>query len=102
MAISKGFEYHAFVTLRNDGMKQKESTLISTVTIGCGWTKQVVSRHLVLRGNPPYVTSAKTVRIEREPAEATAGVDLRCVLDGHACAENKGVRKHEHSNNNGM
>jgi hypothetical protein len=102
MVISKGFEYHAFATLRNDGMKQKESTLISTATIGCGWTKQVVSRHLVLRGNPPYVTSAKIVRIEREPAEATAGVDLGYVLDGHACAENKGVRKHEHSNNNGM
>jgi len=101
MAISKGFEYHAFVTLRNDGMKQKESTLISTPTIGCGWTKQVVSRHLVLRGNPPYVTSAETVRIEREHAEATAGVDLRYVLDGPACAENKGVRKHECSNNDG-
>ena len=102
MVISRGFEYHAFVTLRNDGMKQKESTLISTATIGCGWTKQVVSRHLVLRGNPPYVTSAKIVRIEREPAEATSGVDLRYVLVGHACAENKGGRKHEHSNNNGV
>lgn len=102
MVISKGFEYHAFVTPRNDGMKQKESTLISTATISCGWTKQVVSRHLVLRGNPPYVTSAETVRTEREPAEATAGVDLGYVLDGHVCAENKGVRKHEHSNNNGM
>lgn len=102
MVISKGFEYHAFVTLRNDRMKQKESTLISTATIGCSWKKQGVSRHLVLRGNPPYVTSAKTVRIEREPAEATASVDLRYVLDGHAYAENKGLRKHEHSNNNGM
>jgi hypothetical protein len=81
MVISKGFEYHAFVTLRNDGMKQKKSTLISTATIGCGWTKQVVSRHLVLRGNSPYVTSAKTVRTKRGPAEATAGVDLRYVLE---------------------
>jgi hypothetical protein len=46
--------------------------------------------------------SIKTVRIGREPAEATAGVDLRYVLDGHASAENKGLRKHEHSNNNSI
>lgn len=102
MVISRGFEYHAFVTLRNDGMKQKESTLISTAMTGCSWKTQFVKRHLILCGNPPYVTSAKTVRIEREPAEATSGVDLRWVLVGHACAENKGVRKHEHSNNNGV
>lgn len=101
MVISRDFEHRAFVTLRNDGMKQKESTLISTPTIGCGWTNQVVSRHLVLCGNPPYVISAKTVRIVRKPAEATAGVDLRYVIDGYACAENKEVRK-EHGNNHGM
>lgn len=102
MIISKGFEYHAFVVLGNGGMKQKKSTLISTAMISCRWKKQFVRPHLVLRGNPPYVTSVKTVRIGREPAEATAGVDLRYVLDGHACAENKGLRKHEHSNNNSI
>jgi hypothetical protein len=93
MVISKGFEHHASVTLRNDGMKQKESTLISTAMTGCSWKTQFVKRHLVLCGNPPYVTSAKIVRIEREPAEATAGVDLRYVLDGHACARKQRGKK---------
>jgi hypothetical protein len=83
-------------------MKQKKNTLVSAAMIGCSWKTQSVKRHLALCGNPPYVMSIKTVRIGREPAEATAGVDLRYVLDGHASAENKGLRKHEHSNNNSI
>ena len=83
-------------------MKQKKSTLVSTAIIGCSRGKQSLRRRLVLYGSPPYVISVKTVEIGSEPAEATGDFDLRYVLDGHACAENKGVRKHEHSNNNGM
>ena len=79
-------------------MKQKKSTLISTAMKGCSWKTQFAKRHLVLHGNSPYVTSVETVRTAREPAEAMTGVDLRYVLDGHAYAENKGLRKYEHSN----
>jgi hypothetical protein len=100
MVISKRFEYHAFIMPRNDGMKQKKSTLISTAIIGYNCEKQSLRRRLVLHGSPPYVISVKTERIGREPAEATADVDPRYVLDGHASAENKGLRRNEHSNNN--
>lgn len=58
-------------------MKQKKSTLVSTAMIGCSWKTQFAKRHLVLCGNPPYVISVQTVRIGREPAEATAGGGLR-------------------------
>jgi len=63
MVKSKGFEYHAFVILRNDGMKQEKSTLNSTAITSCTGKKQFVRHHLFLRGNPPYVISVETVRI---------------------------------------
>jgi hypothetical protein len=77
-------------------MKQKESILISTAMIGCSWKKQFAKRHLVLRGNAPYVISVKAVRIGREPAEATAGGDLRYVPDNHACAQKMAEKTSAH------
>ncbi|MGA2767502.1 MAG: hypothetical protein ABSF24_04215 [Candidatus Bathyarchaeia archaeon] len=47
-------------------MKQKKSALISTAILDHSWEKQFVRRHLVLQGNPPYVTSVKTVKIEKK------------------------------------
>jgi len=80
-------------------MKLKKSALVSTAMIDRSRKAQCVKRHLALYGNPPYVTSAKTVRIERIPAEQTAGGGLRHVLDDYLCVESNRLRKRASNNN---